>query len=77
MKQASGPGPALAAADPVVAPLHLRTQRNQPYGSERRCCEMCGAMVWESMQGDKTPRWTDDEKAYWKAPDNCWASRDR
>jgi hypothetical protein len=25
--------------------LHLMTQRNQPYGSERRCCEACGVML--------------------------------
>lgn len=25
--------------------LHLMTQRNQPYGSERRCCESCGLML--------------------------------
>lgn len=23
--------------------VHLITQRNQPYGSVRRCCELCGA----------------------------------
>lgn len=26
--------------------LHLKTQRGQPYGSERRCCERCGQMIW-------------------------------
>jgi hypothetical protein len=26
--------------------VHLKTQRNQPYGSERRCCEECGTMIW-------------------------------
>lgn len=27
--------------------LHLMTQQDQPYGSERRCCEQCGLMlVW-------------------------------
>lgn len=25
--------------------LHLMTQRNQPFGSERRCCERCGLMM--------------------------------
>lgn len=47
--------------EPIV---HLRTQRAQPYGSERRCCERCGLMVWPAMQQDKTPPWTDDEAAY-------------
>lgn len=25
--------------------LHLMTQRDQPYGSVRRCCERCGLML--------------------------------
>lgn len=25
--------------------IHLMTQRGQPYGSERKCCEMCGSML--------------------------------
>jgi len=25
--------------------LHLMTQRDQPYGSVRRCCERCGLMM--------------------------------
>lgn len=25
--------------------LHLMTQRDQPYGSVRKCCEMCGVML--------------------------------
>jgi len=25
--------------------LHLMTQRDQPYGSVRRCCERCGRMI--------------------------------
>jgi hypothetical protein len=51
--------------------LHLRTQRGQPYGSERRCCEICGTMVWEAMQGDKTPFWTDDLREYAEATNRC------
>lgn len=45
--------------------LHLMTQRNQPYGSERRCCEECGLMMvarpaefWESHA------WTDEAEQY-------------
>lgn len=41
--------------------LHLMTQRGQPYGSTRRCCEQCGIMLvarpdsfWQSHQ------WTDE-----------------
>lgn len=29
----------------VATTLHLMTQRDQPYGSQRKCCEMCGAML--------------------------------
>ena len=25
--------------------LHLVTQRNQPYGSRRKCCERCGRAI--------------------------------
>jgi hypothetical protein len=55
----------------TARPLHLRTQHNQPYGSERRCCEYCGAMVWGAMQGADTPRWTDDPAAWEGAADKC------
>ena len=50
--------------------LHLMTQRDQPYGSVRRCCEMCGLMMvnrpysfWQSHT------WTDEPKHYrhWSA----------
>lgn len=44
--------------------LHLVTQRNQPYGSVRRCCEQCGVMV-----GDIA--WTDDEATFDASPVNC------
>jgi hypothetical protein len=29
----------------MTTTLHLMTQRDQPYGSERRCCEICGLMM--------------------------------
>jgi hypothetical protein len=29
----------------ITTTLHLMTQRDQPYGSERRCCERCGLMM--------------------------------
>lgn len=45
--------------------LHLMTQRDQPYGSVRRCCEMCGLMMvarpesfWQHHQ------WTDEPELY-------------
>ena len=45
--------------------LHLMTQGNQPYGSQRRCCEICGVMIWGLPQ----PAWTDDRKIYAKPPE--------
>lgn len=36
--------------------VHLVTQRNQPYGSCRQCCEICGTMTI----GRNAPLWTDD-----------------
>lgn len=47
--------------------LHLVTQRNQPYGSVRKCCERCGRAIW-------LIHWTDDESLYDEPPDgyvNC------
>jgi hypothetical protein len=56
--------------------LHLKTQRGQPYGSERRCCERCGAMIWGSSfelclrgiyrlaQREGATYWTDDPARY-------------
>ena len=44
--------------------LHLMTQDDQPYGSQRRCCERCGAMIW----GIPQPAWTDDRRVYADPP---------
>lgn len=49
---------------------HLKTQRGQPYGSERRCCEECGIMIW----GASDIAWTDLPEVYENPPDgfvNC------
>lgn len=51
--------------------LHLRTQDNQPYGSVRRCCEVCGEMVWPEHQGADTPQWTDDRQEYTASKYRC------
>ena len=48
--------------------LHLMTQRGQPYGSERRCCERCGLMLvgrpasfWEAHEyADQETHYHDD-----------------
>ena len=54
----------------MIEILHLVTQRDQPYGSVRRCCEKCGAMV----HGASGVCWTDDLQLYDKPPSeyvNC------
>lgn len=50
--------------------LHIVTQNNQPYGSQRRCCEYCGRMCWRGMDGS-AQRWTDDWAAWEAATDKC------
>jgi hypothetical protein len=47
--------------------LHLKTQDHQPYGSERRCCERCGIMIWGSPPDG--PKWTDDRALYAAPPE--------
>ena len=42
--------------------IHLVTQRDQPYGSVRRCCEICG-LATSAMNG-RVHAWTDDQKRY-------------
>jgi len=32
--------------------IHLVTQRNQPCGSRRKCCERCGLAVFAIEDGD-------------------------
>lgn len=45
--------------------LHLMTQRDQPYGSERRCCERCGLMmVWRPRSFWDAHAYVDDEQLY-------------
>lgn len=49
--------------------LHLMTQRGQPYGSERRCCEICGVMLVarpDSFWRNHT--WTDEPKQFKRWP---------
>ena len=55
--------------------LHLVTQRNQPYGSVRKCCERCGAMAGPYTNIGK--RWTDDETEYQFSELNCERNHDR
>ncbi|MFE1573847.1 hypothetical protein ACFIQG_18810 [Comamonas odontotermitis] len=45
--------------------LHLMTQRDQPYGSRRRCCERCGLMlVWRPEEFWDEHTYVDDEQHY-------------
>ena len=45
--------------------LHLMTQRDQPYGSVRRCCEECGLMmVARPAEFWKQHTWTDEPKHF-------------
>lgn len=44
--------------------LHLVTQEGQPYGSERRACEMCG--LWVHGNSAFRDWWTDDREVYAK-----------
>lgn len=50
--------------------LHYLNQDDQPYGSVRMCCNICGAAIL----GRDPPKWTDDSKVYNKPPSgyvNC------
>lgn len=48
-----------------MATLHLMTQRDQPYGSVRKCCEMCGlVLVARPDSFWKEHAWVDDEGDY-------------
>lgn len=46
--------------------VHLVTQRDQPYGSTRLCCERCGVQVFYRPD---IPRWTDDEGTFLNLPE--------
>ena len=49
--------------------LHLMTQRGQPMGSERRCCENCGLMmVGRDAAFWREHSWTDEPANYKDGP---------
>jgi hypothetical protein len=51
--------------------LHLMTQRDQPYGSVRKCCENCGLMmVARPPSFWRTHAWTDEPSEYKFYPAN-------
>jgi hypothetical protein len=64
---------ALEAEDETKRALHLVTQRDQPYGSERRCCEHCGVACGPFWRGDgsSSRRWTNDPSEWAESPDKC------
>lgn len=47
--------------------LHLITQRDQPFGSRRKCCERCGVMY--ALGGENKDAWTDDPEVYDAPPE--------
>jgi len=47
----------LNTAPPVI--VHIRSQEGQPYGSERRCCNHCGVMLWGPSSPPYVESWTD------------------
>lgn len=66
--------------------LHLMTQRGQPYGSQRKCCEYCGLMLVARPDSFwRLHTWTDEPEQFkhWPAgsanvPDElvpCWPKR--
>lgn len=54
--------------------VHLITQRNQPYGSVRRCCELCGA--YGKIDG-KTHFYVETETEFSKLPEGHIRCNDR
>jgi hypothetical protein len=51
--------------------VHILSQEGQPYGSERRCCNYCGIMIWGSSAPRHVDNWTD-----WREqPNNCGRAR--
>ncbi len=62
--------PGCPSLDPYAKPppiVHVRSQDDQPYGSERRCCNHCGIMLWGPSAPLYVDNWTD-----WRArPDRC------
>ncbi len=51
--------------------VHILSQENQPYGSERRCCNHCGVMIWGASAPLHIDNWTD-----WRVhPNRCALER--
>jgi hypothetical protein len=41
---------AIASAPPREPPVHVVDQEGRPYGSSRKCCNMCGLMAHPGMR---------------------------
>lgn len=54
--------------------LHLRTQNNQPYGSVRLCCEICGLAI-PKISKSETYIETNDEEEFYNSKSNCLNAR--
>jgi hypothetical protein len=63
---------ALAAErSPQELVVRILSQEGQPYGSERRCCNHCGVMIW----GESAPPHVDDWTTWSANPNKCGLKR--
>jgi hypothetical protein len=54
--------------------LHIITQRNQPYGSTRKCCEICGLSIIVILEKiDES--FTDNTSRFCNSPLSCNKNR--
>ena len=61
------PPPRPAVPKEAVEIVHILSQEGQPYGSERRCCNHCGIMIW----GASAPLHVDNWSEWHAHPDRC------
>lgn len=52
-------------AENKPVPVHVIDQTGQPYGSVRRCCNMCGVMAMPGMT------YVESEAEWYEREDNC------
>ncbi len=51
--------------------LHLRSQADQPMGSQSLKCDRCGIMLWPERTGAETPEFTTDAGTYLASAYRC------
>lgn len=61
------PPPRPATRETAAEIVHILSQEGQPYGSERRCCNHCGIMIW----GSDAPPYVDTWTAWRETTNNC------